>query len=75
MHGARRPTTSVRSPSPPPDAGSGLVSIAPLKEVVRRIRADHPLRIVLQAEPDRMSREEYLRRLDLWLRLLTVAPV
>ncbi len=52
-----------------PRAG-GTVSLRPIKEFVRALRPDHPLRLVLMGEPDEMDRGEYYVKLTIWLRLL-----
>jgi len=47
-----------------------MVSLRPIKEVVRKLSPDHPLRMVLMGEPDTMDRGEYFVKLTVWLRLL-----
>ncbi len=62
-------TSPSRPPSPttiPPET----VSLRPIKEFVRNLRPDHPLRLVLVGEPDEMDRSEYYVKLTIWLRLL-----
>lgn len=63
-----RPPASLDGP-----AIDGTITITPLKAMALRLRFDHPLRLVLMAEPDRMAPEVYLSRLELWLRLLSVS--
>jgi hypothetical protein len=64
-------TSSSRSPSPPQITGAnGKVSLRPIKEFVRSLRPDHPLRTVLMGEPDHIDSSEYLVKLTVWLRLL-----
>lgn len=77
---ARGPTTIARAedhttPSPSPShaqnaSEQGPVSIRPIKEFVRALRPDHPLRTVLVGEPDQLSREEFYVKITIWLRLL-----
>jgi hypothetical protein len=64
-------TSSSWSPSPPQITGAnGKVSLRPIKEFVRSLRPDHPLRMVLMGEPDHINSSEYLVKLTAWLRLL-----
>jgi hypothetical protein len=63
-------STASRSPPPLPEGSEGeTISLRPIKDAVRRLNADHPLRIVLQGEPDEMSRLEFGLKLMGWLRL------
>jgi hypothetical protein len=71
ISGAGAPTTSSRAPSlPSATTAKGTVSLRPLKEFVRNLRPEHPLRLVLVGEPDEMDRGEYYVKLTIWLRLL-----
>gem|GEM_PF-2848595 len=69
---ASAPTTLARSPSPSPvdTTASGTVSLRPIKEFVRKLRPEHPLRVLLTGEPDVMSVREYCSKVSGWLRLL-----
>jgi hypothetical protein len=64
---------SSRSPfqlDAPPTRGT--VSLRRMKESVRRLDPDHPLRLVLASEPDEISWEEYATKVEVWFRLLNV---
>ena len=47
-----------------------MVSLGPIKELIRGMRTDHPLRIVLNGEPDEMPQWEYRLKVSGWVRLL-----
>lgn len=68
-----RPTSSSW---PPPllDVGrsDGKIETRPLKEIVRKLPRDHPLRVVILSEPDDMDLNEYFVKLTVWLRLLPI---
>ncbi|MDA4131737.1 MAG: hypothetical protein OK454_01240, partial [Thaumarchaeota archaeon] len=70
------PSPHLRPPLPPPGTTDALpsdpeiISLRPVKEVVRSLTPDHPLRIVLLGEPDEMPRAEYGAKLMGWFRLL-----
>ena len=63
--------SSSRSPSlsgtPSPN---GKVATRPLKDIVRKLPPDHPLRVVVLSEPDEIDGDEYFVKLTIWLRLL-----
>ncbi len=46
------------------------MDLRPLKASIQRLRADHPLRELILAEPDRMERAEYGAKAEVWYRLL-----
>lgn len=48
----------------------GMVDLTPLKAVVRRLPSRHPLRLVVLAEPDWISRRDYVAKAEVWCRLL-----
>lgn len=58
------------SPPPAEEAARRRISIRPVKEFVRRLAANHPLRLALTGEPDEMDSAEYLVKLSVWLRLM-----
>jgi len=64
-------SSALRAP-PPARAGpwDEMISLRPLKEFVQKLNPDHPLRVVLMAEPDEIDRDEYYVKLTVWLRLL-----
>ena len=69
--GANAPPTSSRSPSPSRSSRSnGKVATRPLKEIVRKLPPDHPLRVVILSEPDEIDGDECFVKLTVWLRLL-----
>ncbi len=69
--GASAPATSSRSPSRPESTRpNGKVATRPLKEVVRKLPPDHPLRVVILSEPDEIDGDECFVKLTVWLRLL-----
>jgi hypothetical protein len=41
-----------------------------MKEFIRKLSPNHPLRAVLAGEPDVMDRGEFYVKLTVWLRLL-----
>jgi hypothetical protein len=63
---------SFRPPSPRRGAVTRVrtVRLVPLKEFARKLRPDHPLRIVLVEEPDEMDAAEFCVKVSVWLRLL-----
>jgi hypothetical protein len=65
---ASRPPTPVQS-----SESDQAVSLRPIKEFVRNLRPDHPLRMVLVGEPDELDRREYYVKLTIWLRLLPLS--
>ncbi len=77
MHGAKSSEARAadqpsRSPSLPlGPKGPSLVSLRPLKELVRKLSPSHPLRILLLGEPDAMPAAEFSSKISGWLRLLT----
>lgn len=74
MHGAERPTTSVRSPSRPEAEIEfeivPLVSLREIKALVERLGPDDPLRILVLGEPDELPRREYASKVVGWFRLI-----
>jgi len=46
------------------------VSIVSIKDLARKMPANHPLRAAIMAEDDELTPEEYLFKLKVWLRLL-----
>ena len=54
---------------------SALVDLRPLKGAVLELPADHPLRLVVLMEPDKLSREEYAGRLPTWFNLLKTQAI
>lgn len=66
MGSARSPSLSQRAMS----TGLDLVSLVPLKEFVRKLGRAHPLRILIEAEPDSLPRSEYASKLIGWFQLL-----
>ena len=48
------------------------VDISRLKGFALQLPADHPLQRVLLIEKDRLTVDEFLSRIDLWLRLSTI---
>ena len=48
------------------------VDIRGLKEFARQLPADHLLHRVLQVEKDMLTVDEFLGRIDLWLKLSTI---
>jgi len=70
---SRAGALTTASPSPSLPTGEDVrtkVSLRPVKEFVRSLRPEHPLRIVLAGEPDEIERSEYFVKLTVWLRLL-----
>ena len=68
-------STAPRSPSrssssPETCRPSGKVATRPLKEIVRKLPPDHPLRVVVLSEPDEIDGDECFVKLTVWLRLL-----
>ena len=64
-------TSSSGPPSLPETTGpTGKVATRPLKEIVRKLPPDHPLRVVILAEPDEIDGDECFVKLTVWLRLL-----
>lgn len=64
-----------KAPSGPANAGTHpgtLVSLRHLKSLSRRMGPRHPLRVVLEAEPNEISWEEYATKSPVWFRLLTL---
>lgn len=61
-----------RPPSPRRGALSRArtVRLLPLKEFARKLRPDHPLRVVLVEEPDEMDAAEFCVKVTIWLRLV-----
>jgi hypothetical protein len=49
-----------------------MVDIERLKEFALRLPAEHPLCRVLVVEKDRLTVDEFLSRVELWLRLSTI---
>ena len=65
------PTTSSRSPSPLVEQRpNGKIATRPLKEIVRKLPPDHPLRVVVLSEPEEIDGDECFVKLTVWLRLL-----
>jgi len=48
------------------------VDISKLKGFALQLPQDHPLQRVLLVEKDKLTVDEFLSRLDLWLRLSTI---
>ena len=48
------------------------VDISRLKGVALQFPADHPLQKVLLVEKDKLTVDEFLSRVDLWLKLSTI---
>ena len=48
------------------------VDISRLKEFALQLPADHPLHRVLLAEKDLLTVDEFLGRIDLWLKLSAI---
>ncbi len=68
---ARAADPPSRSPSLPLAAEEpSLVSLRPLKDLVRKLSPSHPLRILLLGEPDAMPAAEFSSKIGGWLRLL-----
>jgi hypothetical protein len=74
VHSPPSPYLDPRIPPPrSPGANqfsSEVISMWPIKEAIRGLSPDPPLRIVLMGEPDEMPRTEYGTKLMGWLRLL-----
>jgi hypothetical protein len=76
MRGARSSEArAVDPPSRPPSLPTAtetpsLVSLRPLKDLVRKLSPSHPLRILLMGEPDAMPVIEFTSKICGWLRLL-----
>ena len=72
--GASKASASqLTSPSPSQPETSrpnGKVATRPLKELVRKLPLDHPLRVVILSEPDEIDGDECFVKLTVWLRLL-----
>ena len=72
--GAPKASALLASSRPPslPDTSrsSGKVETRPLKEIVRKLPPDHPLRVVVLSEPDEIDGNECFVKLTVWLRLL-----
>jgi len=49
-----------------------IVDISRLKEFALQLPQDHPLQRVLLVEKDRLTVDEFLSRIDLWLKLSAV---
>ena len=60
-----RPPSLPVAPSP-----NGKVATGPLKDIVRKLPPNHPLRVVVLSEPDEIDGDEYFVKLTVWLRLL-----
>ena len=68
---ARAPQSPSRSPSRPETSRpNGKVATRPLKEIVRKLPPDHPLRVVILSELDELDGDECFVKLTVWLRLL-----
>ena len=64
-------TSSSRSPSPATEPRpNGKIATRPLKEIVRKLPPDHPLRVVVLSEPEEIDGDECFVKLIVWLRLL-----
>ena len=63
---------SSSRPSSPPGAPKlrGKIETRPLKDLVRKLPPDHPLRVVILSEPDEIDGEECFVKMTVWLRLL-----
>jgi len=48
------------------------IDITRLKEFALQLPADHPLHKVLLIEKDRLTGDEFLSRIDLWLKLSAI---
>ena len=48
------------------------IDISRLKGFALQLPVDHPLQKVLLIEKDRLTVDEFLSRIDLWLRLSTI---
>ncbi len=48
------------------------MNLKPFKAAVGRLRADHPLRVLLAGEPDEIPRTEYAAKVLGWYRLSRV---
>ena len=59
----------LSSPGAAPKA-NGKVATRPLKEIVRKLPPDHPLRVVVLSEPEELDGDECFVKLTVWLRLL-----
>jgi hypothetical protein len=49
-----------------------VVDIGRLKEFALQFPADHPLQRVLLVEKDRLTVDEFLSRIELWLKLSAI---
>jgi hypothetical protein len=67
ISGAGAPTSSARSPSP---SRNGRIETGPLKAIVRKLPAGHPLRVVILSEPEEIDGDECFVKLTVWLKLL-----
>ena len=71
---SRRSAQPVLFTTHPGGRGGGpeLVNLKPFKAAVERLRADHPLRVLLAGEPDEIPRTEYAAKVLGWYRLSRV---
>jgi hypothetical protein len=64
-------TSSSRTPSlPKVPQSNGKVTLRPIKDVVRKLQPNHPLRVVVLSEPEEIDGDEYFVKLTVWLKLL-----
>ena len=71
--GSKAYPLEIPSPSPSSAANArpnAKVATRPLKEIVRKLPPDHPLRVVVLSEPDEIDGNECFVKLTVWLRLL-----
>jgi len=50
------------------------VDLRGLKSVTSRLPRDHPLRIIMTTEEDRIEMNEFLAKIRSWLKLLQMKP-
>jgi hypothetical protein len=63
-------SAAFRPPLPfPSEPDDEMISLRAVKQYVRGLRANHPLRVVLMGEPDEMTRAEFASKLLGWVRL------
>ncbi len=51
---------------------NGTVEITGLKSIGRTLPRDHPLRVTMEIEADKMEVNEFLAKIRSWLRLLSL---
>jgi len=54
------------------ESRNGAVDIRGLKSIARTLPRDHPLRITMEVEEDKMEVNEFLAKIRGWLKLLSL---